>query len=147
MKRNLITTLAALASVAAIISAACGDGAAVEKELFDVDKATTTASGLRYTDEKVGTGATPTLQQSVTVHYTGKLASNGTTFDSSVGGDPATFAMTGVIQGFAEAISTMKVGGKRTAYIPAALGYGARAQGPIPANSDLIFEIELIAVK
>lgn len=176
MNRTLFGSLAALATAASILSAACGGdddqpaatpakaataaaakpteaaaGAtkpAVKKEIFDVDKATTTVSGLRYIDQKVGDGAAPTMQQQVTVHYTGKLASDGTKFDSSVDrGAPATFAMTGVIKGFSEAISTMKVGGKRTAFIPAALGYGARAQGPIPANSDLIFEIELISVK
>ncbi len=113
-----------------------------------LENATVTASGLQYTDEKVGTGASPRMDQQVTVHYTGKLASNGTVFDSSVQrGQPATFAMTGVIKGFSEGLLTMKVGGKRTVFIPAALGYGARVQGPIPANSDLIFELELIAIK
>ncbi len=113
-----------------------------------LDNATVTASGLQYRDESVGTGASPRMDQQVTVHYTGKLASNGQVFDSSVQrGQPATFAMTGVIKGFSEGLMTMKVGGKRTVFIPAALGYGARGQGPIPANADLIFELELIAIK
>ena len=121
----------------------------VSKELFNVDKATTTPSGLKYTDTVVGTGASPSLTQSVTVHYTGKLASNGTKFDSSLDrGQPATFPMNGVIAGFSEGLSTMKVGGKRTVYIPWALGYGERGSPPtIPARADLIFEIELIAIK
>jgi len=88
------------------------------------------------------------MDQQVTVHYTGKLASNGTVFDSSVQrGQPATFGMNGVIKGFSEGLLTMKVGGKRTVFIPAALGYGAAGGGPIPPNADLIFEIELIAIK
>ena len=114
-----------------------------------LENATVTASGLQYRDDKVGTGASPRMDQQVTVHYTGKLASNGTVFDSSVQrGQPATFAMTGVIKGFSEGLLTMKVGGKRTVYIPSALAYGAAGRPPqIPANSDLIFELELIAVK
>ena len=84
----------------------------------------------------------------VTVHYTGKLASDGSVFDSSVArGQPATFAMNGVIAGFAEALSTMKVGGKRIAYLPANIAYGTRGSGPIPPNADIVFEIELIDVR
>ncbi len=106
-----------------------------------------TASGLKYTDQVVGTGATPRSDQMVTVHYRGTLAATGAQFDSSYDkGQPATFAMTGVIKGFAEGLSTMKVGGKRTILIPAALAYGANAKPGIPANSDLVFELELIAV-
>jgi len=108
---------------------------------------TTTASGLQYVDVVVGTGASPTLDQTVTVNYTGKLAANGQVFDSTQGKQPATFAMKQVIKGFQEGLSTMKVGGKRTVYIPSALGYKDIPQGPIPANSDLVFDIELIAVK
>jgi peptidylprolyl isomerase len=121
----------------------------VAKELFDVEKATTNPSGLRYIDTVVGTGATPALTQSVTVHYTGKLASNGNKFDSSVDrGAPATFSMTGVIAGFTEGLSTMRVGGKRTVYIPWNLAYGEQGRPPtIPGRADLIFEIELISVK
>lgn len=110
--------------------------------------ATPTASGLRYVDQVVGAGAAPRMDQRVTVHYTGRLAATGQTFDSSIErGQPATFPMNGVIKGFSEALSTMHVGGKRTVYIPAALGYGAVANGPIPPNSDLVFEIELLAIQ
>jgi FKBP-type peptidyl-prolyl cis-trans isomerase FkpA/FKBP-type peptidyl-prolyl cis-trans isomerase FklB len=84
----------------------------------------------------------------VTVNYTGKLAATGKVFDSTQASGPTTFAMNGVIKGFAEAISTMKVGGKRTVYIPAALAYGQNGYpGVIPPNSDLVFEIELLAIK
>ena len=109
--------------------------------------AITTASGLKYVDIKVGDGASPAATAQVTVNYTGRLAVNGQVFDSTEGKAPISFAMNGVIKGFSEGLSTMKVGGKRTVYIPAALGYGARGQGPIPANSDLVFDIELIAIK
>jgi FKBP-type peptidyl-prolyl cis-trans isomerase len=118
--------------------------------LFDKSKATTTPSGLMYIDTQEGSGTSPTMQQSVTVHYTGKLASDGKVFDSSVTrGQPATFPMGGVIKGFSEGISTMKPGGKRTVLIPAALAYGANPPpgSGISANADLIFEIELISVR
>jgi FKBP-type peptidyl-prolyl cis-trans isomerase len=113
-----------------------------------LENPTTTASGLKFVDQKVGDGATPAATSQVTVHYTGRLAANGQKFDSSVDrGQPATFAMNGVIPGFSEALSTMKVGGKRTAYIPSRLGYGPQGTRGIPPNADLVFEIELIAVK
>jgi FKBP-type peptidyl-prolyl cis-trans isomerase len=114
-----------------------------------LENSTVTASGLEYRDEVVGTGASPKMTDQVTVHYTGKLASNGKVFDSSVQrGQPATFAMNRVIKGFSEGLSTMKVGGKRTVYIPSDLGYGPAGNPPvIPPNADLIFEIELIAIK
>ena len=113
-----------------------------------MDNAIVTESGLKYVDQVVGTGDSPRMDQQVTVHYTGKLASNDKKFDSSVDrGEPATFPMNGVIKGFSEGLSTMKVGGKRTVYIPSDLGYGPGGGGPIPPNADLIFEIELIAIK
>lgn len=111
---------------------------------------TVTASGLKYTDQVVGTGATPAPSQSVTVNYTGLLAANGLQFDaSSLHGGPATFPLNGVIKGFSEGIATMKVGGKRTVYIPAALAYGANppAGSGIPVNADLVFQIELVSIK
>lgn len=117
---------------------------------FDKSKATTNPSGLMFIDTQEGSGTSPTMQQSVTVHYTGKLASDGKVFDSSVQrGQPATFPMGGVIKGFSEGILTMKPGGKRTVLIPAAMAYGANPPpgSGIPANADLIFEIELISVR
>jgi peptidylprolyl isomerase len=116
---------------------------------FDMSKATTTASGLKYIDTVVGTGDFPKPDQSVVVNYTGKSASDGKVFDSTTGRSPATFPLSRVIKGFSEGISTMKPGGKRTIYIPAALAYGANppAGSGIAANADLIFDIELISVK
>ncbi len=113
-----------------------------------LENATVTESGLGYVDEVVGTGPSPRMDQSVTVHYTGKLAADGRKFDSSVDrGEPATFPMRGVIRGFSEGLATMQVGGKRTIYIPSDLGYGPGGAGPIPPNADLIFELELIDIR
>jgi peptidylprolyl isomerase len=110
----------------------------------------TTASGLKYIDYKVGTGASPSPGKQVTVHYTGTLE-NGKKFDSSVDrGQPFTFAIGtgGVIKGWDEGVMTMKVGGKRKLIIPANLGYGARGAGAdIPPNSTLLFDVELLDVK
>ena len=117
---------------------------------FDKSKATTNPSGLMYIDTAVGTGESPRMDQTVVVHYTGKLASDGKVFDSSVQrGQPATFPLNGVIKGFSEGIITMKPGGKRTVLIPAAMAYGANppARSGIPANADLIFDIELISFR
>lgn len=137
------TTTKAAAAAATPATAAAGGTPIV------LENPTVTASGLKYVDQVVGTGASPARSQKVTVNYTGKLAANGKKFDSSLDtGKPAIFALTQVIPGFSEGISTMKVGGKRTVYIPAALGYGAGGYAPvIPANADLIFEIELIAIQ
>ncbi len=114
----------------------------------------TTASGLRYQDSKVGSGAEAVKGKLVSVHYTGWLdekGSKGKKFDSSLDrGEPFEFSLGAgmVIQGWDEGVAGMKVGGKRTLLIPAKLGYGARgAGGAIPPNADLIFDVELLAVK
>ncbi len=109
-----------------------------------------TASGVEYTDTVVGTGASPQTGQTVTVHYTGRLA-NGTKFDSSVDrGQPFQFTIGvgQVIKGWDEGVLSMNVGGKRTLTIPPQLGYGARGAGSvIPPHATLVFEVELLGVK
>lgn len=110
----------------------------------------TTASGLKYQDLKVGDGASPTMLQSVTAHYLGRLNNeNGTEFNNShTMGKPAEFKLTQVIPGWQEALQTMKVGGKRRLWIPSKLAYGPMGKPPaIPPNSNLYFEIELLGVK
>ncbi len=105
-----------------------------------------TASGLRYVIEEEGDGdESPVMGQKVTVHYTGSLL-NGKVFDSSVSrGAPAEFNIGQVIEGWNEALVTMKKGEERTLIIPPELGYGQQGYpGVIPPNSYLIFEVELI---
>jgi FKBP-type peptidyl-prolyl cis-trans isomerase len=105
-----------------------------------------TASGLQYQVVKSGTGKKPAATNQVTVHYTGKLL-DGTVFDSSSGGEPATFGVNQVIPGWTEALQLMKEGDKWILYIPDNLAYGERgAGGQIPPYSLLVFEVELIKV-
>ena len=111
---------------------------------------TVTASGLKFTDEKVGDGASPSKGKRVTVHYTGTLA-DGKKFDSSRDrGQPFKFVIGvgQVIAGWDEGVMSMKVGGRRKLVIPASLGYGARgAGGVIPPNAELHFDVELLGVE
>ncbi len=108
-----------------------------------------TASGLQYTVLKAGKGATPKKGQIVSVHYTGTLT-DGKKFDSSRDrGQPFSFTVGEgqVIQGWDEALSTMKVGERRKLIIPAKLGYGANGSGNvIPPNAVLIFDVELLKI-
>ena len=110
---------------------------------------TTTPSGLQYWDISVGTGATAVSGKAVSVHYTGWLA-NGTKFDSSLDrGQPFVFTLGEgqVIKGWDEGIAGMKVGGKRQLRIPPALAYGdSGANGMIPPNATLIFDVQLLGV-
>lgn len=110
----------------------------------------TTATGLIIEDLTVGTGATAVAGDNVTVHYSGSLT-NGTVFDASKnhGDQGFTFKLGAgqVIKGWDEGVAGMKVGGKRKLTIPADLAYGNQAVGGvIPANSALIFEVELLKV-
>jgi FKBP-type peptidyl-prolyl cis-trans isomerase len=109
-----------------------------------------TASGLQYWDIKVGTGDVAKEGSHVRVHYTGWLTT-GKKFDSSVdAGTPFDFRIGNgdVIKGWDEGVAGMKVGGKRQLKIPPNLAYGASGYPPvIPANSALIFDIQLLAVQ
>jgi len=108
-----------------------------------------TESGLLMIEHVKGSGDTPTSGQTVFVHYTGMLES-GNKFDSSHDrGEPISFPVgTGrVIAGWDEALLTMNKGSKRTLVIPPGLAYGDREMGPIPANSTLVFEVELLDIK
>ncbi|OFY92166.1 MAG: peptidylprolyl isomerase [Bacteroidetes bacterium RIFCSPLOWO2_12_FULL_31_6] len=104
-------------------------------------------SGLQYQVLKQGTGPKPTAEDTVTVHYTGKLI-DGTVFDSSVErNEPATFPVGMVIPGWTEALQLMSVGSKWVLYIPSQLGYGEHgAGGVIPPSATLIFEVELLSI-
>ena len=110
---------------------------------------TTTESGLQYKIVKAGSGKIPKSTDRVKVHYRGTLI-DGTQFDSSdKQGEPAAFAVTGVIKGWTEALQLMKVGAKWQLVIPAELAYGAnpRPGGKIGPDAVLIFEIELVGIE
>jgi FKBP-type peptidyl-prolyl cis-trans isomerase FkpA len=81
----------------------------------------------------------------VTIHYKGTLI-DGTEFDSSYDGEPATFSVTGVIAGFSEALQLMPVGSQYRFVIPGELGYGPQGSGQIPPNATLIFEVEMLGI-
>lgn len=106
-----------------------------------------TESGLQYEILTEGTGATPAETDTVEVRYLGTLI-DGTEFDSSADDETATFAVTGVIKGWTEALMLMKEGSKWRIYVPSGLAYGPRQRSElIKPNSTLIFEIELLDVK
>ncbi|MBI5834508.1 MAG: FKBP-type peptidyl-prolyl cis-trans isomerase [Armatimonadetes bacterium] len=108
-----------------------------------------TASGLRYTDQVVGTGKEAKDGMTAVVEYTGTLL-NGTQFDTSRGKPPFEFKIGSgqVIKGWDEGVAGMKIGGKRSLKIPAPLGYGAKGQPPtIPPDATLLFDVELKDLK
>ncbi|MBP6858045.1 MAG: FKBP-type peptidyl-prolyl cis-trans isomerase [Candidatus Pacebacteria bacterium] len=106
---------------------------------------------LKKIDLKVGTGQEVKAGDTVSVHYTGAVAATGEIFQSSkdFGTDPITFPLSGVIKGWTDGIPGMKIGGTRRLVIPASQAYGATPPpgSGIPANADLVFDVELIAIK
>ncbi len=105
-----------------------------------------TASGLQYKVITKGEGPVPTREQTVKVHYEGKLL-DGTVFDSSYQrGQPATFGVSQVIPGWIEALTMMPVGSKWELYIPQELAYGSHDQKSIPPFSCLTFTVELLEI-
>ncbi len=104
---------------------------------------------LQILDLVEGTGAAVEPNATITAHYTGALVVDGTIFQSSLDfGQPATFGLNQVISGWTQGVPGMKIGGKRRLIIPSAMAYGSqRAAANIPPNSDLVFDIELIAIK
>ena len=104
---------------------------------------------LQIIDTVVGDGEEVPTEATVTVHYTGALCADGTIFESSHdSGNTATFGLYQVIEGWTKGVPGMKVGGTRRLIIPSAMAYGGRrASSSIPPNSDLVFDIELIAIQ
>ena len=111
---------------------------------------TTTASGLKFRDQTVGTGAAAALGTIVRIHYSGCLT-NGQKFDENTDVDPPLQFVVGdttIIDGFNEGMIGQKVGGRRQLVIPPELGYGATGNGnAIPPNSTLVFTVDLLAAQ
>ena len=123
------------------------EGAAFLAANKDKDGVQVTESGLQYRVERAGSGASPSADDVVRVHYKGTLL-DGTVFDSSYDrGQPAEFGLAQVIPGWSEGVQLMKVGGKYTFWIPSDLAYGeAGGAGVIPPHSMLTFEVELLEI-
>lgn len=105
---------------------------------------------LQKIDTQPGTGEEVKPNATVTAHYTGAVASTGIVFQSSHdSGQPIPFPLNGVIKGWTDGVPGMKVGGKRRLLIPSELAYGSNppAGSGIPANADLVFDIELVSVQ
>lgn len=176
--RKFINAMGAAAAAALMLLPACGgkteqkaDTAAAQTETTDTaaqaastpdevliefakaagaekDSVITTASGLKYSVVKEGTGASPSATDEVTVYYTGMLT-DGTVFDSTSahGDQPISFPLNRVIKGWTEGLQLMKEGGKYVFYIPSEMAYGSQGQpGVIPPDAPLVFEVELVKV-
>jgi FKBP-type peptidyl-prolyl cis-trans isomerase len=131
-----------LTALVLLALAACGGGS-------DSPSAPAGGAGtLVVEDLVVGTGATAAAGDTVTVHYVGTFT-NGTVFDSSYSrNQPFVFRVGAgqVIAGWDQGVPGMKVGGKRRLTIPPSLAYGSTGAGPIPPNSTLVFEIDLLSI-
>ncbi|HEU5114325.1 MAG TPA: FKBP-type peptidyl-prolyl cis-trans isomerase [Candidatus Paceibacterota bacterium] len=130
------------------VDAAAADTSAVASTTTTMQNIST-VKGLEIYDQVVGTGAEATPGKKVTVHYIGTFT-NGQKFDSSVDrGTPFDFTLGAgqVIKGWDQGVAGMKVGGVRRLVISPELGYGSRDFGPIPGNSTLVFEVQLLDVK
>lgn len=114
----------------------------------NLKNATKSAEGMYYVENIVGSGATPTMGNTVVVQYVGKFL-DGKEFDKSQPGSPFEFPVGQgrVIPGWDQILLTMKKGGKTTVVIPSTLAYGEQGVGPIPANTPLMFEITLVDIK
>ncbi len=141
MKRFVLSLGLVVLAVGLAACASGGSGGAPSENL------TTTSSGLKYVDLVVGTGASPSPTDIVTVHYTGTLE-NGTVFDASrQHGGPVSFPLNQVIKGWTEGVGSMKVGGVRKLVIPPDLAYGSQGAGNvIPPNATLTFIVELLDI-
>ena len=132
--------------VEAMAEANLKSGEAFLAENAKKDGVTVTASGLQYRVITEGAGDAPKATDTVKVHYEGRLIS-GDVFDSSIArGEPVSFPLNGVIPGWSEGVQLMKVGSKFEFTIPSALAYGPSGTGPIPPNSVLVFDVELLEI-
>ena len=151
-----IVAISALALTSACLG---GESVAPERSIEETTFASTlgvnlaastkTANGVYYRDIVVGTGAVVASGQNISLRYTGWL-SNGVQFDSNLSaGSPLTFKLGAgeVIDGFDEGLAGVRVGGRRQIIVPPSLGYGAYDYGPIPGNSILVFNVEVVGAQ
>jgi FKBP-type peptidyl-prolyl cis-trans isomerase len=145
--RNLLGLLIVAAAFGAAVLATV-QTEAQEKDSTKVKEKKVDNAVLKYEELKEGSGAEAKKDDIVEVHYTG-MFKDGKKFDSSVGKKPLAFKLgaPGLIKGFDAGVTGMKVGGKRKLMIPSELGYGKAGRGPIPPDTDLIFEVELIKIR
>ena len=151
-RRHLLAT-AGLVSVLSL--AACGGGGSDsgDQATWATVSGSTAITALKITDTAVGTGAVATATSTVSVNYTGWLydvrvatTQKGSQFDTGTIA-PIKLGQNNLILGFEQGITGMKVGGKRTVVIPAALAYGSQGRNTIPANAALVFDIELVSAQ
>ena len=118
-------------------------------KLANFEPRTEPVAELEIIDVEVGTGEEVQPGAKITAHYTGALVKNGIIFQSSHDfGEALTFGLNQVIKGWTVGVPGMKVGGTRRLIIPAEMAYGASSPAKnIPANSDLVFDIDLVAIK
>lgn len=118
-------------------------------KLADFEPRTEPVTELEIVDIEVGTGEEVPVGATITAHYTGALVKNGIIFQSSHDfGQAISFGLNQVIKGWTVGVPGMKVGGMRRLIIPAEMAYGSQSPAKnIPANSDLVFDIELTAIK
>jgi FKBP-type peptidyl-prolyl cis-trans isomerase len=140
-----------------LVVGGCNDGTApsIAETTFasslnvDLATMTQTPTGLYYKDLVVGSGALVSAGQQISIRYVGNLP-NGTQFDANAAPQaPFTFRLGSgtVIAGFDQGVSGMRIGGRRQLIIPPSLGYGNERVGPIPANSILVFSIEVVGAQ
>jgi len=140
-------SVTALVAALALVTMAPAEDAKPVLPPLDSKEWKKTESGLEVWDVKEGKGPAAPKGGTVKVHYTGWLT-NGDVFDSSVvRKEPVEFPLDNLIKAWQEGIPGMKPGGVRRLKVPAKLGYGDKKVGPIPPNSTLVFEIELISSK
>jgi len=137
-------------TVTAVLAASLASAAATTPDLVEKNAheagAIVTPSGMVYKSIKEGAGKSPTASDTVKVHYRGTFA-DGKEFDSSYKRNaPAEFPLGRVIPCWTEGVQRMKVGGKAKLTCPAKLAYGAQGAGPIPPNTPLQFEVELLGI-
>ncbi len=127
-------------TVMPVVSAVAGEAPTISKPEGAAPAELTTE------DVIVGTGAEVLPTSTLTVHYTLMAWSTGKIIESSWSGQPATFPLAGVVEGWQKGLPGAKVGGRRLLILPPSMGYGAAGSGPIGPNETLIFSVDIIAV-